>query len=184
MLYEMKITAGLLLSGISRREAAEKIKKNNLYQYPTEKELSRVTKACFNRIDALDSGDLLKVLTTGPVDDAKQVNLYALMRYNAVVGDFMYLVIGEKYRTLDYSFSRGDLDLFFYNLSLDNPKVASWTEKTIQKMEQIITKILAECSYIDSIKSVKLNIVTPFPLLKNVMEERNDIRALRAFNCF
>ena len=97
-------------------EAIKTIQQGNLFQYPTEREVARLTRACYKRLELLDNKQLVHELSTAPIDIAKQINLYAMMRYNRLVWDFMIQVIGEKYRDQDFSFSRKDLNAFFTRL--------------------------------------------------------------------
>lgn len=69
---------------------------------------------------------LLNVLVAhAPAEVAKPINLYAMMKYNLLVWDFMPTVIGEKYRMQELDFSRKDLNVFFFRLQEQNDTVAS-----------------------------------------------------------
>lgn len=128
LFYEIRIVASLLSQGLSRKEVTEKIKEENLFQFPTERTLNLITNCCYKRIDALNSKVLAEHLASAPIDVAKQINLYAMMKYNRIVWDFMTTVIGEKYRTQDLTFSKKDTNVFFYRLQEQNDAVASWSE--------------------------------------------------------
>ena len=97
--------------------------------------VTNIAGVCYKRIDALNSETLVELLATAPADVAKQVNLYAMMKYNRIVWDFMTTVIGEKYRTQDFEYSRKDLNLFFYRLQEQNDAVAEWTDSTVNKIK-------------------------------------------------
>lgn len=64
----------------------------------------------------MDSDFLTEQLADASFEIVKQVNLYVMMKYNRIVWDFMTMVIGEKYRTQDFSFSKKDLNPFFQRL--------------------------------------------------------------------
>jgi hypothetical protein len=117
-------------------------------------------------------------------DVAKQINLYAMMKYNRIVWDFMTTVIGEKYRTQEFDFSKRDLNLFFFQLQEQNDTVASWSDSTISKIKQVLTKALIECEYLDSARSTQLNSISIAPELEDEIRANNDMVALPAFNCF
>ena len=106
------------------------------------------------------------------------------MKQNLLVWDFMVTVIGEKYRTQELEFSRKDLNVFFFRLQEQNDDVASWSDTTIKKLKQVLTKSLVECEYLDSIKSEKLNPVNICPELEDEIRTKTDLAALPAFNCF
>lgn len=184
LFFETRIVASLLCEGLERKEISEKIKAENLFQFPTERSISSITSVCFKRIDALDSEALTYLLANAPLDVAKQINMYAMMKYNRIVWDFMVTVIGEKFRTQDFSFSRVDLNIFFSQLQEQNDSIASWSDSTIAKIKQVLTKSLIECEYLDSAKSTVLNPVAIDPALECEIRAAGDSVILPAFNCF
>ena len=184
LFYEIRTVASLMQEGLSRDEILEKIAKENLFQFPTERMTESITNTCFKRIDALDSEILVYHLAYSPAEIAKQVNLYAMMKYNLLVWDFMTTVIAEKYRTQEFDFSKKDLNVFFSRLQEQDDTVASWSDSTINKIKQVLTRILVECEYLDSIRSTQLNLVAIVPELEDEIRAKSDVAALPAFNCF
>ena len=184
LFYEIKIVARLLTEGFSIDDAICKIKQENLFQFPTERMIVTTAKTCYNRLQALESERLIEVIATASVDVAKQVNLYAIMKHNRIVWDFMTTVIGEKYRTQDFSFAKKDVSAFMFQLQEQNEDVASWSDSTIQKIKQVLTKILVECEYLDSTKSEILNPVYLYPELEEEIISQGNVAALPAFNYF
>lgn len=184
LFYEIRTVASLLTQGLSRKEILSTVLADNLFQFPTERMVSSILATCFKRIDALDSETLVSELANAPADVAKQINLYAMMKYNRIVWDFMTTVIAEKYRTQEFEFSKKDLNLFFFQLQEQNDAIASWSDSTISKIKQVLTKTLVECEYLDSPKATKLNMISIAPELEDELRANNDVAALAAFNCF
>lgn len=184
LFYEIRIVASLLSQGFERDDILKKIKDENLFQFPTERMIVSITNTCFKRIDALESDALVYFIANATTEVAKQINLYAMMKYNRIVWDFMTTVIGEKYRTQELEFSKKDLNLFFFRLQEQNDAVASWSDGTINKIKQVLTKALVECGYLEASKSTQLNPVAIVPELEDEIRANNDIAALQAFNCF
>ena len=184
LFYEIRIVASLLMQGLSRDEVVKRIQDDNLFQFPTERMINNITNVCLRRIDALNSDVLVEHLAYASVDVAKQINLYAMMKYNRIVWDFMCTVVAEKFRTQDFAFSKKDINLFFFRLQEQNDAVASWSEQTINKIKQVLMKSLCECGYIDSVKAETLNIINIVPELEDEIKANNDTEALAAFNCF
>ena len=184
LFYEIRIVASLECQGLERDEIRRKIREDNLFQFPIEKMVDSITNTCFKRIDALDSESLIDNLASGTIESAKQTNLYAMMKYNRIVWDFMITVVGEKYRIHDFDFSQKDLNLFFHRLQEQDDNVASWSDSTIQKIKQVLKKSLIECDYLDSTRSEKLNQILITPELEDGIREKHDLAALPAFNCF
>ena len=184
LFYEIRIASKLYIQGIRVDEAISRIKKDNLFQYPTEREVARMTRACYRRLDALNNQYLIQEISSAPTEIAKQINLYAIMRYNRLVWDFMIQVIGEKFRTQDFSFERKDLNAFFSHLQAQNDSVAGWSDSTISKIKSVLVRCLVETEYLEHFKSTTLNPVLLCEELEQGIRENNDTEVLPAFNCF
>lgn len=184
LFYEMRTTAKLLTSGLSAEDAVAQITVENLFQYPTEKSIARMAKACVKRLQVMKDADLIHAIATQPTEIAKQICLYALMKQSRLVWEFMLTVIGEKYRSKDSSFGRIDLNTYFIRLQEQDDTVASWSEGTITKLKQVLAKILVETEYLDDIRADHLNPVYLHPILENAIRSHGDLAVLPAFNCF
>ena len=150
LFYEMRSTAKLMVEGISNDAIVKEIVEQNLFQYPTEKSITRMAKACIKRLHALEDDSLVSAIASQPTDVAKQICLYALMKQSRLVWEFMLTVIGEKYRLRDTSFGKIDLNTFFMRLQEQNDTVASRSDTTITKLKQIIARVLVETEYLDN----------------------------------
>lgn len=181
---EMRITARLMLQGLSDEDIFREIEADNLYQYPTNKMVRNITSVCLRRLHKLDSERLVELIANGSSSVAKQTCLYAMIKYYLIVYDFMVGVIGEKYRLKDMSYSHMDVNVLFTRLQEQNETVASWSESTIRKNKQVLTRLLVENEYLDSISSTTLNPVLIDLELKEVLKERNEKAILSAFDCF
>ena len=184
LFYEMRTTAKLLTSGLSDEETVAQIAAENLFQYPTEKSITRMAKACVKRLQAMEDADLIHAIATQPTEIAKQICLYAMMKQSRLVWEFMLTVIGEKYRSKDSSFGRIDLNTYFIRLQEQDDTVASWSEGTITKLKQVLAKILVETEYLDDVRANHLNPVYLHPILENAIRSHGDLAVLPAFNCF
>ena len=184
LFYEIRIVSKQYLEGKSIDEIIESIKRDNLFQYPTERKISKLARACHRRIVALDNKKLAYELANAPLEVAKQINLYAMMRYNRLVREFMTDIIGEKYRQHDFSYTKKDINVFFSRLREQNDDIAAWSEQTITKLKQVLTKCLIETEMLDSFRDHNLNPIFISAELESGIRENNDLTALSAFNCF
>ncbi|MCD8035789.1 MAG: DUF1819 family protein [Clostridiales bacterium] len=184
LFYETRTTAKLVTEGLSREEVVNRIVTDNLFQYPTEKSVRRMALTCLRRLDTLEDYSLVEAIASCPQDTAKQICLYAMMKQYRLIWDFMITVIGEKYRLLDTSFGKIDVNGFFLDLQEQDDWVASWSDSTIEKLKQVIVKLLVDNEYLDSTKSKKLNPVLICPILERSIRESRNTQALIAFNCF
>ena len=184
LFYEMRTTAKLVCEGLDKDAVADRIIQENLFQYPTEKSVRKMALACLRRLDALDNESLVWALATQPASVAKQICLYAMMRQYRLVWDFMLTVIGEKYRLLDTSFGKVDLNMYFMRLQEQDDWVATWSDSTIKKLKQVLQKLLVENEYLDSVDADHLNPVLISILLENEIRADGQEIVLPAFNCF
>ena len=183
LFYEMRTTAKLLDEGLDDKEVVQRIIDENLFQYPTEKSVERMAKACIARLKNMNDEALISEIAKQPSDVSKQICLYAMMKESRLLWDFMITVIGNKYQKLDTSFGKIDLNSYIMQLQEQDDVVATWSDSTIAKIKQVFTKILVENEYLDNNKSTSLNPVWLNPVLENAIRDNNDDQALVAFNC-
>ena len=183
LFYEMRTTAKLVYEGMNEEEAVEKIVEENLFQYPTERTIREMARTCLKRLRSLEDESLVQALATQPSDVSKQICLYAMMKHYRLVWDFMITVVGAKYRNLDTSYGKIDLNAFFMRLQEQDDWVATWSGSTVQKLKQVLQKLLVENEYLDSKDSDHINPVLISPLLENAIREAGLEIVLPAFNC-
>ena len=141
-------------------------------------------KASLTRDQFLFDEMLLRNIAEHSVEEAKQICLYAIMKDNRLVWDFMVTVIGEKYRNQDFSYGKLDMTSFFIRLQEQNDAIADWSESTVKKLKSVLNRILRENDYLDSIKAGHLNPVWLYPELENVILTNGYQAVLPAFNRF
>ena len=139
--------------------------------------------ACIKRLHGMNDESLVVMIATQPSDTAKQVCLYAMMKYNRLVWDFMVTVIGEKYRNRDMSFGRRDLNVYFIRLQEQIDSVAAWSDTTVAKAKQVLLRVLVENEYLDATEADHLNPVWLDSQLENAIRANHDEAMLPAFNC-
>lgn len=184
LFHEVRTTARLLNEGLSDEDTVKRIVDDNLFQYPTEKSVQRMAKACIRRLRSMNDDSLISAIATQSTETSKQICLYAFMTDYKLVWDFMVTVIGEKYRTLDNHFSKVDVNVYMNKLIEQNPEVAEWTQDTVNKIKQVLIKTLVENEYLDDTKSEELKPVWLNSLLENSIRNSGRLQALHAFNCF
>ncbi len=184
LFYEMRTTAKLLSEGLDGPEAVQRIIDENLFQYPTERMIKNLANVCVSRLRAMEDDSLIRAVATLPVDVSKQICLYAMMKDNRLMWDFMTLVIGEKFRQNDMSFGKIDLNVFFMRLQEQDDHVAAWSDSTVAKIKSVMIRVLIENGYLDDGKSDHLNRILIDRTLENAIRSNGDDRALAAFNCF
>lgn len=165
-------------------DVVERIVKDNLFQYPTERSVRRMAFACLARLQCLGDSSLYPVIVGPSVEDGKQACLYAMMRQYRLVLDFMVTVVGEKYRTLDFTWDSNETKNFLKRIGEQNESVAKWSESTKQKVQSVLTKLLVETEYLSGIRATKIEPVTICSSVENAIRVSGDVNFLPAFNCF
>ena len=183
LFYETRTTARLLQEGLTEEQIVERIVSENLFQFPTERMLRRMAQTCLARLNALNDENLVRAIANQPSDVAKQICLYAMMRQYRLVWDFMLTVVGAKYRNLDQSFGRKDLNEFFLRLQEQDDTVASWSDSTVSKLKQVLQKLLVDNEYLDEKGSDHLNPVIICSVLEDAVRADGMEIVLPAFNC-
>ncbi len=179
---ETRLVAKLYLAGKTIEEVITNVKEENLFQYPTERQVSRIARACYKRVESLGNQMLVEELATAPIRIAKQINLYAMMRSNRIVWEFMVQVIGQKFNQQDYSFRRTEMHIFYNRLGEQSDVVAGWSSSTATKIKQVLLKILVETEFLDSTRSIRLNHVYLSEELEQGVRANGDTVVLQAFH--
>lgn len=184
LFYETRIVAQKILEGKEEREIYEEIVRDNLFQFPTEKNIRSIAAGCYKRLIASGNNQLISLIANGSSEIAKQAALYALMLYNAVVYDFMVEVVGEKYRLQDYSFDKSSITRFCSLLRDKDEKVQGWSDSTMNRIRAVLLKCLVETGYLNQTSSKELNPVYLYEEVLECIEENRDEDVFPAFNYF
>lgn len=179
---EARIIAKLIVEGKDDSTIMDEIYKDNLFQYPTEKMLKNIIGVCLNRVKSLDHMGLINELAYGPLELAKQINLYSIMRTNRLVRDFMINVVGSKLKNGDHSLSKLDINLFFIHIREQDENASTWTDSTVQKIKQVLIKFLVDLGYLNSIKEGILQPLYVYPELIEGIKLNQDHDVLIVFN--
>ena len=180
---ELKITAELLCRGLDEDTVIGHIVSDNSFNYPTDKSVKQMAIVCLRRLKGLGDDELIKAIATEPEQTGKQICLYAMMQQYRIVMDCMIDVVGDKYRLSDSTFDKIDLENYLKELQNKDPWVASWSNATMTKVRQVITKMLVENGYLESTDSKTLQQISIEPLLEKTIRERGQNNILPAFNC-
>lgn len=179
LLNECRIVARLRLDGMPEKEVTAKVEDENLFQYPTERTLHKISRACNKRVDALGDERLVRIIAYGLPDAAAQANLYAMMQLYPLMRHFMTTTVARKYAELDYTFTRTDMNAYFTGLAAEYDNFATAADSTVAKLKQVLHKCLVEAGLLT--KDDRLQQVLLDPEFEEILRERGDSAALAAF---
>lgn len=167
-------------------ELAAFIKSENLFEYPTEREIKSISKALARRLSTLSNDPttrnrLIQLIARGTSDQLKQTNLYALARDNRIVWDFLTSVVATKFANLDTTLRKNEIVAFLEGLRTQDEKAASWSPATLNKIRQVLSQCLEQCGMY-SRKTEQLNIPLLDYDLENLMRANGDVAILAAFD--
>lgn len=179
LLNEIRIVARLRLDGMDEKSVTAKVIGENLFRYPTEKTLQKISRACNKRIDALGDVRLVRIIASGMPDAAAQVNLYAMMSAYPLMRHFMTTEIARHYAELDYSFTRTDMNAYFTELMTEYENFVTIADSTVTKLKSVLRRCLLEAGVLT--KDGHLQQVLLDPDFEDILREREDFLALAAF---
>ena len=170
---------------LDTRALAAHILENNLFQYPTEREVGSIARACARRLDALSSDPdrrdrLTGLIAHGTTEQLRQANLYALMRDNRLVWDFMTCVVESKFSLLDMHLGKTEIATFLEGLRAQDERVATWSPATLNKIRQVLAQCLEQCGMYER-KTEQLSTLLLDYDLENLIRENGDAGILPAF---
>lgn len=90
----------------------------------------------------------------------------------------------EHTSLIGMSFGKMEASVFLMRLQEQDDYVASWSPSTIDKIRQVLIKILVENEYLDNTNSAHLNPVLISRVLEDGIRENGDEIAFPAFNFF
>lgn len=93
-------------------------------------------------------------------DELKLFCFFLCCRTYRLIFEFVSQTLREKYLTFDYSVLNSDYERFIESKRASSAKLQSITETTINKIKQVIFKILEQAMLIDSIK--EKNLLKPY----------------------
>lgn len=191
LLRETRLVARLRADAASSQEpldcdaAVARVCGENLFQYPTERKVKRIARACWSRLDALSEDaalrdSLIDLVAYGTLDQARQVNLYVMARENRITWDFLAVFVAHKFRTLDLALSYQEINAFLEGLCAQDERVATWSDATFKKIRQVLGTALEQCEMYDR-KAQTLRRVVLDPSLERAIRANGDVDLLPAF---
>lgn len=169
----------------SEAELAAYVLSNNPFQYPTEREVKSIARACARRINAVSSEPTVRqrtmdLIAHGTADQLKQANLYAMMCDNRIVWEFMANLITPKFQALDSTLAKREITAFLEGLRAQDERVATWSPATLNKIRQVLSMCLEQCGMYNR-KTEELNPPLLDYDLEQLIRANGDEAVLAAF---
>lgn len=154
---EFKVVCSLILLGLNKKEAEERITNENLFEYRSLKSIGKHITAVWERANYLDE-HLLKMVLELPNEIGRIINLYAILKYDLLFFEFMKEVISEKFYTHQLELTRADISNFFSIKAEQSDIISEFKETTLKRLRLTYIEILAGAGYITRNDKMELNI--------------------------
>lgn len=172
LFYEIKQVVKLMQENLEEKEIKTKTKEENLFQHKKITSVTRALPTVYRRAAALPDG-LKKLILEESINNAKLINLYAIMEEDLLFKEFMLEMIKEKYGSNNLFVERKDINSFFTEKAEQNEGFAKYTESTVNKLKQVYLRILMDAEVLKDLKTGELNRILLDPYLKQVFENNN-----------
>ena len=179
LLYELKIVAKLKKEGYTDKEIRKMVLEENLFQYKFTSSISRRLTPLMQRINLLDE-KLIDRLIEDPLGDGIVINLYSIMKNDRLFFEFMNEVMKEKLKSNNEVLEKKDINIFIETKIEQNEDIASWSDSTINKIKQVINKILMEAKVVENNKTGTVKKIIMSDWMKNYLIELGEEKYILA----
>ncbi|MCR8844365.1 DUF1819 family protein [Paenibacillus sp. SC116] len=179
LFYELKQVVGLRVQGLEEVEIKEKVNTDNLFQYQVKSSIRRSLPSVLRRVSILDDA-LCQMVLEQSLESGKIINLYAIMKTDRLFYEFMNEVIQEKFEDGNYILEKKDINLYIASKAEQNPRVAAWTEQTMNRLKQVYVKVLYDAGILKDKQTGELSRLLMDDQLKQHLIQIGDTAYVRA----
>ena len=168
---ETKIIAEFLLNGENSRELKKRNIEENLIHHKKSGSVKRVNAPIFRRLSVLNN-DLLNDFVYSDIENSKYILLYAIMKTDKLVRDFIIEVYKDKLLMRKEYIEKFDIDNWYEEKCILSETLKYRSDATAAKLKQVIMKILQDSGLVIKEKD-KFKIIRP--LLKEKYIRQLDV---------
>lgn len=177
---ETKIIGSYLLDGEDEQELKKRNIEENLIKHKKIGSVKRVNSPIFRRLNVMNK-ELLEEFVCADIETSKYILLYAIMKTDKLVRDFVIEVYKDKlYMRKDY-IERFDIDNWYEEKCILSSTLRERTEATSVKLKQVIMKIMQDSGLVIKEKD-RFKVVRP--LLKekfiSMLDKNGDMEYAKA----
>jgi hypothetical protein len=177
-LPESRIIADLLLRGVDAAGWKEAIASKNLLQARSPATASRLTKLIRSRLMTMGP-ELWKLVRDANSTVATHAVLAAAIKHSPLIGDFLDLVVREKFRAFASKLTKAMWDDYLADCRGRDPNMPHWNESTRRRLRSSVFQALAQAGFLADTKSLKLQPVHIAPQVIKYLQKHNDDYVLR-----
>jgi hypothetical protein len=177
---ESRRIADLLLRKVDEEGWNAAIVRDNILQAKSPKTALRLTRLLRKRLQTMGPG-LWELVRDGQGLVSIHANLAAAVKHSPLFGDFLYLVVGEHYRSFSTHLSFHAWDDYLADCRGRDAAMPDWNESTKIRLRSSVFQMLALAGYIENTRTLKLQTVTisePVLLYLKACHENDVLRSL------
>ena len=177
---ETKIIAEFLLNGENPAELKKRNEKENLIHHKKITSVKRVNSPIFRRLLVLDK-ELLTDFVHSDIENSKYILLYAIMKTDKLVRDFIMEIYKDKLLMRKEYIERFDIDNWYEEKCILSQTLKERSVSTSVKLKQVIMKILQDSGLVEKEKE-RFKIIRPLLKEKFIkqLETNGDIEYAKA----
>lgn len=165
---ETKILAEYLLKGETPENLKKRNIEENLIMHKKTGSIKRTNSPIFRRLSGMDN-ELLYEFVNSDIQTSKMILLYSIMKTDKLVKDFIFEIYQNKlYMREDY-IERFDIDNWFEEKKSKSKCLRERTEATIEKLKQVIMKILQDSNLVQKEKDPNNKLQYRFKIIKPIL---------------
>lgn len=181
---ETKIIAEYLLDGYDKASLKNKNIEENLIKYKSPKSITRINSPIFRRLEVLNE-DMLYEFVNGDVQTSKLLLLYAIMKTDNLVNDFMVDVYKDKVLLGKKYIEQIEVDDWFQSKLLCDRSLNEKTDSTKLKLKQVLMKIINDSGVVTREKDrFKINKIIIKNHFKDFFKDSDEEKYIKVFGGF
>ena len=178
---ETKIIGEYLLSGENVQKLKRKNIEKNLIKHKKQGSVKRTNAPIFRRLEAMNN-DILENFVYSDVETSKYLLVYAIMKTDKLVRDFIIEVYKDKIIMRNEYIEKYDIDRWYEMKKESSVSLKNKSDITNSKAKQVIMKILQDSGMVVKETNNRFRIIKPLLNDKfiHLLEENKDIEYAKA----
>jgi len=170
--------ADLLLRGVSPGAWHRKVVQDNVLQISSFKTAIRIGTLLRSRLLVMKP-PLWEMVRDGSTMVATHACFAAAVKHSPLLGDFLDLVVREKYRLFSPNLSYTDWEQYIEECRGRDPYMSPWSASTVTRLRSTVLGILAQVGYIENVHNLRLQAVYIAREVLNYLQKENETYVLR-----
>jgi hypothetical protein len=175
---ESRIIADMLLTGLSGEAWTDAVVNRNALQARSRVTARRLARLIRSRLMLMDA-DLWRLVRDGNSAVATHAVFAATVKQSPLLGDFLDIVVRDKYRHFVPKLSNAMWDEYLNDCRGRDPDMPLWNESTRNRLRSTVFQALAQAGYLENTRSLVLQPVHIAPEVIRCLQKHNEEYVLR-----